>query len=142
MTGLATLGRLIRLFAFGLVALIAGAGLSARPQDSAPLADVLRAKFASDLEAVARQADGVVGYVVIDVESGERMARLEDRQFPTASTIKLAILYELLRQTDEGRVSLDAVTPMAGASTVSRARSMALRARASMGSPSATTPAR
>ena len=73
---------------------------------------MLRAKFASDLEAVARQADGVVGYVVIDVESGERFARLEGLQFPTASTIKLAILYELLKQAEEGRVSLDAVAPM------------------------------
>ena len=40
------------------------------------------------------------------------MARLEDRQFPTASTIKLAILYELLKQADEGRVALDAATPI------------------------------
>jgi len=112
LTALATLGGLIRLLSVGLVALMACAVLSARPQDAAPLADLLRAKFASDLEAVARQADGVVGYVVIDVESSERMARLEDRQFPTASTIKLAILYELLRQADEGRVSLDAATPM------------------------------
>ncbi len=73
---------------------------------------MLRAKFASDLEASARQADGVVGYVVIDVESGERFARLDGTQFPTASTIKLAVLYELLKQADEGRVALEAATPM------------------------------
>ena len=54
----------------------------------------------------------MVGYVVIDVESGERFARLDGTQFPTASTIKLAVLYELLKQADEGRVALDAVTPM------------------------------
>ena len=86
--------------------------MAATAQAPAGLADVLRAKFAADLEASARQADGVVGYVVIDVESGERFARLDGTQFPTASTIKLAILYELLKQADEGRVSLDAVTPM------------------------------
>ena len=73
---------------------------------------MLREKFAADLEASARQADGVVGYVVVDVESGERFARLDGTQFPTASTIKLAILYELLKQAEEGRISLDAVTPL------------------------------
>jgi beta-lactamase class A len=76
------------------------------------LADALRATFASELDTIARQADGVVGYVVIDVNSGERFAHLDGVQFPTASTIKLAILYELLKQSDEGQVTLDAVTPM------------------------------
>jgi beta-lactamase class A len=95
---------------FGCVVALSLAVVSA--QEPAALADVLRAKFAADLEEVARQADGVVGYVVIDVESGERFARLEGQQFPTASTIKLAVLYELLKQADEGRVSLDAVAPM------------------------------
>jgi beta-lactamase class A len=106
------LTRLVRLLAFGWVALLTCVALSAAPQEPGALADVLRARFASDLEASARQADGVVGYVVIDVESGERFARLDGTQFPTASTIKLAVLYELLKQADEGRVALDAVTPV------------------------------
>lgn len=104
--------RLIRLLAVGLVALVTCAQATGRAQEPTALVDVLRAKFASDLDAIARQADGVVGYVVIDVDSGERCARLDGVPFPTASTIKLAILYELLKQADEGRVSLDAVAPM------------------------------
>jgi beta-lactamase class A len=84
----------------------------ASAQEPAALADVLRAKFAAALETIARQADGVVGYVVLDVESGDRFARLDTTAFPTASTIKLAILYELLKQADEGQLSLDAVAPM------------------------------
>ena len=98
--------------AVGLVALPTCLGPVGAAQDANALADVLAAKFSSHLDAIARQADGVVGYVVIDVDSGERFTRLEGLQFPTASTIKLAILYELLKQSDEGRVSLDAVTPM------------------------------
>jgi beta-lactamase class A len=100
-----------RCVAISLVALV-WMTISAIAQAPTALADVLRAKFAADLETIARQADGVVGYVVLDVESGDRFARLDTTAFPTASTIKLAILYELLKQADEGRITLDAVGPM------------------------------
>jgi beta-lactamase class A len=95
---------------FGCVGALSLAVASA--QEPPSLADVLRAKFSTDLEGVARAADGVVGYVVVDVESGERFARLDGTPFPTASTIKLAVLYELLKQADEGRLALEAVAPM------------------------------
>jgi beta-lactamase class A len=52
--------------------------------------------------------DGVVGYTAIDLTSGDRFTRLENAVFPTASTIKLAILYELYLQAQEGRLELDA----------------------------------
>jgi beta-lactamase class A len=103
--------RLSRLSVAGAVAL-AMCTVPGLAQKSQPLADVLRAKCATDLEAIAQTADGVVGYVVIDVETGERFARLDYLQFPTASTIKLAVLYELLKQSDEGRIALDEVAPM------------------------------
>jgi beta-lactamase class A len=108
---LSGLGTLRGVLAVGLVA-GASAATSMPTQEPNALADVLRSTFASELDTIARQADGVVGYVVIDVDSGERFVRLDGVQFPTASTIKLAILYELLKQSDEGRVALDAVTPM------------------------------
>ena len=112
MIGLIGLIGLVRLVAVGLVAVLTLTSVVVSSQEPSALADVLRGKFASDLEAVAQRADGVVGYVVIDVESGERFARLDGLPFPTASTIKLAVLYELLKQADEGRVSLDVVAPM------------------------------
>ena len=93
-----------------LVAQIAAGGATVDAQD--PLGDLLRARFAARLEAIAEAADGVVGYVVVDVEGGDRFARLESTQFPAASTIKLAILYELMRRADEGRVALDRVEPL------------------------------
>lgn len=103
---------LIRVLAAGLVALWALMGSVADGQEPTALGEVLRARFAMDLETTAQKADGVVGYVVIDVNTGERFGRLDAVQFPTASTIKLAILYELLTQADEGRLSLDTVAPV------------------------------
>jgi len=74
-----------------------------------PLQADLRAQLQRRLDDVAARLDGVVGIAVTDLTSGERIAaRLETQPFPTASTIKLAILYELLKQADEGRVDLAA----------------------------------
>lgn len=101
----------VRCAALSLVAL-AWLTWSASAQEAQALADALRAKFATDLEATAQQAYGVVGYVVIDLETSERFARLGETPFPAASTIKLAILYELLTQADEGRLRLDAPVPL------------------------------
>jgi beta-lactamase class A len=67
----------------------------------------LRAQLQRRLDGITAGLDGVIGYIVTDLTSGERVAaRLETQQFPTASTIKLAILYELLKQADEGRIDL------------------------------------
>lgn len=59
------------------------------------------------LLGIAEAVDGVMGYEVVDLTSGARFGRLQNEVFPTASTIKLAILYELFRQADEGRLTLD-----------------------------------
>lgn len=59
------------------------------------------------LEAEAASVDGVVGYTLVDLTSGDRLGRLEHEVFPTASTIKIAILYELFKQVDEGKIRLD-----------------------------------
>lgn len=68
--------------------------------------------FSSRLEAIASGADGVVGYTIVDITSGERFERLQATPFPTASTIKLTVLYELLKQAEEGRINLDAAKPL------------------------------
>jgi beta-lactamase class A len=68
----------------------------------------LRTQMQARLEAIASRLDGVLGFVVVDLTSQQRVAaRLETQPFPTASTIKLSILYELLKQCDEGRLVLD-----------------------------------
>jgi beta-lactamase class A len=78
----------------------------------------LRARVARSLEEIAAGVDGVMGYVVWDPASGERFERMPDVAFPTASSIKLAILYELFKQAEEGRVKLDVPEPMPEAARV------------------------
>ena len=75
-------------------------------QPSATAAE-LRTKFEHTLADIAAHLDGVMGYVVLDLTSGDRFAHLDREIFPTASTIKLAIVYELFKQVDEGKVRLD-----------------------------------
>lgn len=72
----------------------------------------LREKTRTQLAAIAGGLDGVMGYVIVDIQSGERFERLAGETFPLASTIKLAILYEMFRQAEEGRLSLDEPRPL------------------------------
>src|SRR6476620_3577054 len=75
---------------------------------SGPLQQDLRAQLKTRLYGIASGLDGVLGFVIIDLTSKETVAaHLETQQFPTASTIKLAILYELLKQSEEGKLALD-----------------------------------
>jgi beta-lactamase class A len=72
----------------------------------------LRARVDAEIRRIADAADGVVGYVIVDLTNGDRFERQADQPFPTASTIKLAILYELLRQVDAKRLTLDEPKPI------------------------------
>ena len=73
---------------------------------------MLRQKFEAELKDIARRLDGVMSYAVVDLTSGERFALQEQTVSPTASTIKLAVLYELMRQVDDGRVELETMLPL------------------------------
>lgn len=72
----------------------------------------LREQTRKQLAAIADGLDGVMGYVVVDIASGERFERMAGEVFPLASTIKLAILYEMFKQADEGRLRLDESRPL------------------------------
>lgn len=79
----------------------------------------LAAQFQRRVEAVAAGVDGVVGYQIVDLTTHETVAsRLPTAPFPAASTIKLAILYELFRQADAGARPLDAPAPIDAAQIV------------------------
>jgi beta-lactamase class A len=68
----------------------------------------LKARFQRQVEDIAKSVDGVVGYHIVDLTTHETVAaRLDKEPFPTASTIKLAILYELFKQADAGTRALD-----------------------------------
>lgn len=87
------------------------------PADT-PLATDLRRAFEARLATVVEDLDGVAGYAIIDLTTGRRFDRLAGDAFPTASTIKLAVLYELLKQAEEGRLDLDRVAPLDGTQKV------------------------
>jgi beta-lactamase class A len=59
---------------------------------------------------IRSRLDGVLGVYVEDLSTGARIERRADELFPTASSIKLAVLYELFRQAEEGRIDLGEVT--------------------------------
>jgi len=60
--------------------------------------DILWSKLAQSIEAQDGQLDGVLGVAIVDLTSGREWMYHADEVFPTASTIKLAILAELYRQ--------------------------------------------
>jgi beta-lactamase class A len=91
--------------------LLFAAAASAGAQTS-PVASELRGKFEKRVQEIAARVDGVVGYAIVDLTSGERIGHLEHETFPTASAIKLAIVYELFKQAGEGKVRLDEVVTL------------------------------
>jgi len=79
---------------------------AAAEQASATTAE-LKQKFERRLQEIAARVDGVVGYELLDLTSGERIAHLEGETFPTASTIKLTLVYELFKQVEEKKIRLE-----------------------------------
>ena len=91
------------------------------PQAGPMSADVFasfRAATERRLDAIAASLDGAMGYCIVDPATGERFARLGYQAFPTASSIKVAILYELFKQAEEGRVDLKAARPLPASARV------------------------
>jgi beta-lactamase class A len=72
-----------------------------------PPATELRAKFERRVAEIAAGVDGVAGYAIVDLTTGDRVGHLDGTTFPTASAIKLAIVYELFKQAEEGKIRLD-----------------------------------
>lgn len=59
------------------------------------------------IEELAGRVDGVVGVVAKDLTSGAEVLVNADAVFPTASVMKVPILYELYRQSEAGEIDLD-----------------------------------
>jgi len=73
---------------------------------SAPLAEDLSAKLSADLNRMAADYDGVMGIFVKDLTSGQTFAVNADTIFPQASSIKIPLLIELMRQAQSGKINL------------------------------------
>jgi len=93
-----------------LAAVLVGAA-PARAELPPKQADLF-AKLRARVQAVDARLDGVLGVYFRDLATGATVELRSDEVFPAASSIKLAVLYELYRQAQEGRVRLtDLVAP-------------------------------
>lgn len=59
------------------------------------------------LDTIIAAHRGTVGYTVHNLDTGERLERLGDRPFPTASLIKVPVLVSLFKQVEAGTIRLD-----------------------------------
>lgn len=82
----------------------------AAPAAPAEKQGVLWEKLRARIETVDRGLDGVLGVSVKDLKGGMTLDVRPAEPFPQASSIKLAVLYELYRQAEEGRVDLGELT--------------------------------
>jgi beta-lactamase class A len=79
-----------------------GAQTSAAP---GPRADTTALR--RTLDSIADAHRGVVGYSVIDLDSGDRISRRGDEKFPTASLIKVGVLVTVFDLVAKNQMSLD-----------------------------------
>jgi beta-lactamase class A len=63
-------------------------------------------KLESSVQAENRNLDGVIGVAILDLSNQHTLLLNADEVFPTASTIKIAILAELYRQAQQGKLKL------------------------------------
>jgi len=86
-----------------LVFCVAVAGACA--QLAAPEPDRMKMEA---IESAIREFDGVVGLAARNLVTGEELVVNGDMRFPTASTIKTAVMVEAWHQAAEGTLSMDA----------------------------------
>ncbi|HPY29253.1 MAG TPA: class A beta-lactamase-related serine hydrolase [Verrucomicrobiota bacterium] len=67
---------------------------------------VVHQKTEIRLREIAARTRGALGFVALDLTSGERFALNETLTFPQASAIKIAILMEVYKQAEEGKFKL------------------------------------
>jgi len=83
--------------------LFLAASAQAAPQQKV---DLLWDHFASEVADVEKGLDGVIGVAMLDLASGRTFLLHPDEVFPQASSIKITVLAELYRQSEQGRLRL------------------------------------
>ncbi len=68
--------------------------------------EVLWQKLEANINEVDRGLDGVLGVAILDLGSGRKFVLHGDDVFPQASSIKIAVLAELYRQAQAGKLKL------------------------------------
>jgi beta-lactamase class A len=90
-----------------MVLVLAGTAGAARASEKE---EVLWSHLRARVQDVEKHLDGVLGLSVKDLKTGASFEVRPDEVFPQASSIKLAVLYELYRQSEEGKIDLAQVT--------------------------------
>ncbi len=67
---------------------------------------ILWQKLAATVNEVDRNLDGVLAVAILDLSTGQKFLLHADEVMPTASSIKIAILAELYRQAQQGKLKL------------------------------------
>ena len=91
--------------ASGVVALMMLSFSAAHAQK--PFAHADTAALHKQLDAIAAAHHGVLGYSVLNLDTGERLSLRGDETFPTASLIKVPILVTLYDLVEQKQLSLD-----------------------------------
>jgi beta-lactamase class A len=71
--------------------------------------DLLWQKLDAHVGKASDKSDGVMGVTIVDLTDGRAILKNTDHVFPTASSIKIAILLELYRQEQNGNAKLNDV---------------------------------
>ena len=71
-----------------------------------------RGRVEEQVAGIVKAFRGQMGVAAIDVRSGQTIAVNADVRFPTASTIKTAVMLEAWHQAADGRLPLDTVIPL------------------------------
>lgn len=101
-----TLRRRSRFLPAALV-LLAQSAVAGNP--APPVEEALFEKLRTALASVDAKLDGVLGVVVKDLTTGRTLEFRGDVVFPQASSIKLALVYELYQQAGASKVDLHAL---------------------------------
>jgi beta-lactamase class A len=91
-----------------LVSLLSAHTLSA--QQSIPQKELLLwQKLDATIQDTDKSLDGVLGVHILDLTTNHSVSLNADEIFPTASTIKIAILAELFHQAQQGKLNLNEI---------------------------------
>jgi len=93
---------LLGVFALGGSGLQAQAAQAIPSSAPAPVPAGLWSRMTGDITRMAEEVDGRVGVFIRGLDGGETFTLRGDEVFPAASTIKLAVLLELYRQSQGG----------------------------------------
>jgi beta-lactamase class A len=72
----------------------------------------------AEIEAIVRAFKGEMGVAAKNLRTGEEIAINADTRFPTASTIKTAVMVEVYQQIADGKLTLDTAIPLREAEKV------------------------